>query len=206
MIQLHPYIVGPLATNCYLLYDDDSRDAILIDPGDEGDFLSEQIIARQLRLQGIFLTHGHYDHLLGLLPLILNFPNVPVYLHRADHFLFAQAEASAEYWSKDIPHDPLPPAAVLHDPSTQESTKIGSLSISTLSTPGHTPGSCCYYMRETGWLFSGDTLGEAGVSENMHRYSRPLDLAASRAQLSHLPQETTVYPGHGESFSLKSRT
>ena len=206
MVTLNIYSVGPLSTNCYLLHDEVSNDAILIDPGDEGDYVSEQILVRRAHLQGILLTHGHYDHVLGLLPLMLNFPEVPAYLHTADHFLFARGDASARYWSHDLPHDPLPPVSVLQSSELCNRTRFGTLQLECLHTPGHTPGSCCFYSRDQGWLFTGDTLGEEGTSENNHVYTRPLELGASRARLRQLQATTHIYPGHGDSYQLRSKT
>ena len=192
------FVVGTLATNCYLVWEETKGRSVVIDPGDDGDFVSDQIAARHLDLQAILLTHGHFDHCLGVLPLKLNF-NAPVYLHQRDHGLYTRAEGSADYWQPLVPHDPLPPVDSFfpgsHPPSTLYDLQV-------LHTPGHTPGSVCFYLPKAGYLFTGDTLFKGSVGETRHQYSSALKLSSSLKKLSLLPPETVVYPGHGEPTTI----
>lgn len=198
-ISIETFTLGELATNCYLVYNDTTRHAFVIDPADEGSFISEKILELQLDLQAIVLTHGHFDHVLGLLELKLNF-NVPIYLHEADLFLLKQAQTSALHWLKrEVPPVPLASDFVTDG---QQLTLSGS-SFEIIHTPGHTPGSVCLYSADEQVLFSGDTLFRNAVGRTDFRYSKPLQLNASLHRLFELPAETLIYPGHGETTIIE---
>ena len=94
--------VGDLATNCYLVTDEGTGKTLIIDPGDEADFISTTLLEKRLIPKAIILTHGHYDHCLAVLELKLNF-NLPIYLHEADLFLYQKAPKSASFWSPVSP-------------------------------------------------------------------------------------------------------
>ncbi|KKT64243.1 MAG: hypothetical protein UW58_C0049G0009 [Candidatus Collierbacteria bacterium GW2011_GWC2_44_30] len=91
--------VGSMGTNCYLVSDEKTKEAIIIDPGEEGDFISTNILENKLIPKAILLTHGHFDHCLAALELKLNF-NIPIYLHQEDLFLYQKAHKSSSFWSK----------------------------------------------------------------------------------------------------------
>lgn len=207
--------VGDLATNCYLVTDEETRHTLIIDPGDEGDFISTAILENKLIPKAVILTHGHYDHCLAVLELKLNF-SLPIYLHPKDLFLYKKAHLSASYWSPtsplkgrfrrgrgSIPH--LPP--IDHFLNDQEIITFGNSSLKVLHTPGHTPGSICllsssttYDLRPTTSLFTGDTLFVNGVGSTNHSYSSKSDLQKSlhhlQSTIHALPNSPLIYPGH----------
>ncbi|HEX7017483.1 MAG TPA: MBL fold metallo-hydrolase [Patescibacteria group bacterium] len=198
-MNIETLVLGALETNCYLVYDDKNRQAMVIDPADDGSFISEKILELQLDLQAIVLTHGHFDHVLGLLELELNF-NVPVYMHEADLFLIKQAQSSAHHWlRRQVDPVPLPTATL----SEGQKLEIGTLNFEIIETPGHTPGSVSLYSPESNLLFSGDTLFKAAVGRTDFRYSDPQQLRASLDRLFELPEETIVYPGHGKVTTIE---
>lgn len=195
-MKIETLTLGDLETNCYLVWDEDTRDAYIIDPADSGDFISEKILQYKLNPLGILLTHAHFDHVLGLLDLKLNF-HLPIYLHPADHFLFTQAEKSAQHWLKRTPPPlPAPDRELIPD----QILNFGDSSLTVIPTPGHTPGSVCLY--SPGILFSGDTLFRSGVGRTDFKYSSPDDLHASLKKLALLPPQTLVYSGHGEPTTI----
>ncbi len=178
--------VGELQTNCYLVWNK-SQDCLIIDPGDEADFITEEIINLKLKPQAILLTHGHYDHCLACLELKLNF-NIPIYLDEKDNFLYQNASKSAEHWSatkafKQPLTTPLP-----------KEIKLGEELIKVISTPGHTPGSVCFYAAPH--LIVGDTIFEDGVGRTDFSYSSASDLQKSINLIMSLPEDTLIYPGH----------
>lgn len=198
-LQINTYTLGDLATNSYLIWDEVSRQAVLIDPADEGGFLSEEIVRHQLKLEKVVLTHGHFDHVLGLLEVKLNFPETPIYLHSADLFLIRQAKGSAEHWlGRKV--DPVPEPDKNLTPET--TIKLAGTEFLIVHTPGHTPGSVSLYSKSESLLISGDTLFKQAVGRTDFSYSDPKQLIASLKRLFELPAETKVLSGHGESTTI----
>lgn len=192
--------VGEMGTNCYLVSNHETSEAVIIDPGEEGDYIATSIIENKLIPKAIILTHGHYDHCLAALELKINF-NLPIYLHPKDIFLYEKASSSARHFSGiRIPH--LPP--IDHQMDDGEVIAIGDEKLSVIHTPGHTPGSVS--LSAAGFLFSGDTLFADGVGRTDLSYSSPTDLKKSLLKISKFPPETTVYPGHGDIFLLEQNS
>lgn len=198
-MHIESFVLGDLQTNCYLLWNQDQQ-AVIIDPADDGDFLNEELLRRGLTLESIVLTHGHFDHCLGLLSLASAW-QVPIMMHFADQFLLQEASASALHWlGREV--DPVPPAT--SDLAKLKTIKLIGQEWEIIHTPGHTPGSICLLQRADKILISGDTIfahGSVGrtdfsysSSSQLHRSLRALD---SLAQTGAYGQ---IFPGHGESF------
>lgn len=191
-MKIYPFSLGELQANCYLLQDDD--EAILIDPGDDASFILEEIQRRNLRLVGILATHGHFDHVMAVGELQLGI-NVPFYIHKKDQFLIDRLESTAEHF---LGHKPIviPPQKITF--LSSEELQISHFKFKILHTPGHTPGSICYYIESEQILFTGDTLFMGAVGRADLSYSNKGDLKKSLHSLATYPEETVVYPGHGE--------
>ncbi len=193
-MQIKTLTVGSLQTNCHLLKDEQTQQAIIIDPGDEADFITTTIIENKLEPVGMLLTHGHYDHCLGALELQLNF-NIPAYLHQSDLFLYQKAHSSAKYFS-NIKIPALP--SIRNFLEDNQIISFGESSLQVIHTPGHTPGSCCF-LSDT-HLFTGDTLFATGPGKADRSYSSKTDLQKSLSKLESAVRDTQstiyVYPGH----------
>jgi hydroxyacylglutathione hydrolase len=196
--------VGQLETNCYLVWDETTLECFIIDPGEDADFITTEIISLKLHPQAILLTHGHFDHCLACLELKLNF-NIPIFLDPKDNFLYQNAAKSAEHWTATKALE-LPP------PTPFENSKIENF-FTVIPTPGHTPGSVCLLvnekckMKNVKYLFVGDLIFEDGVGRTDFSYSSPSDLKSSLSKLNSLflihNSSLLIYSGHGNSsFSL----
>lgn len=212
MLSVKTLPVGDLAANCYLVSDSETNQTIIIDPGDDADFITETINQEKLIPTTIVLTHGHFDHVLGCLELKLNF-GVPILLHKNDLKLYSSANQSAKHWLKK---DTLKVPPIVQFIKEGDKIKIGSQTLTVLETPGHTPGSISLIADscQPPAVFTGDTLFKDAVGRTDFSYSSPSDLTKSLKKLSSraqsrdpsipvgMTQKTVVYPGHGESFIL----
>jgi len=187
-------LVGELQTNCYLVWDDKTKEGIIIDPADEANFISEQILSLKFKPVAIYATHGHFDHILASYELQLAF-TIPFYIHPKDLFLVNNLTKNASFWTK---------RKIIEMPPKEVRPPRGRTSkgIEILHTPGHTPGSVCLYFSNEGILFTGDTLFADGVGRTDLSYSSKIDLSASLEKIFKLPPKTKIYPGHGESSTL----
>jgi len=185
-------ICGAYQENCYMLCPEDSRDAVLIDPGDDLFALKRALADAGRQLKAILLTHGHFDHTLSAQPLS-RITGAPVYIHEKDMEILCDSEKNG--YNAMCSTQPSP-TELLADP-LEEKISIAGMEFELLHTPGHTRGSVCFYDRENARLFSGDTLFCAGFGR-MDLYGGSASaMRASLRQLFALPGETRVYSGHG---------
>lgn len=197
-MHIETFVLGQLQTNCYLVWDEKTKETIIIDPADEGDYIATKILEKTLLPKGIIVTHGHFDHLLAATELKLAF-NIPFLINQKDLFLLNRVQSSSKKFT-GIQADPPP----FVDRFVQEGDEIflGSVSFKVIDTPGHTPGSICLYTKDI--LFSGDTLFLDGVGRTDLSYSSESDLHNSiKNKILRLPEKTIVYPGHGNSTIIK---
>lgn len=192
-MEVETLVVGQLATNCYLVWCPKTSEAIIIDPGDAGDYIGEKILALKLKPKLIVATHGHFDHILAATELKLAF-NIPFLIHKQDESLLKRSQRTARYFT-----------GIEVDPSSKidrfieegEVIKFGKETLKVIETPGHTPGSVCFYSK--GVLFSGDTLFAGGVGRtDLGGGSQDKLLKSIKTKLFVLAEKTVVYPGHGE--------
>jgi len=145
--------VGQMQSNCYLLIAE-NRDCLIVDPGDDGDYLERIIADHRAKPLTILATHGHFDHIMAVTELKLAY-NIPFLINQKDEFLVKNMRQSAGHFL-GIQTDPPPDA----DNFLQENEIIalGGHKIRVIGTPGHTPGSVCLYLEKEKCLISGDTL------------------------------------------------
>ena len=192
-LGIETLVVGQLQTNCYLVFDKKTREAVIIDPGDDAEFIIQKIKDLDLKPQFILATHGHFDHILGALELKLAF-KIPFLVHKKDEFIVKRAGRTADYFVKGESN--LTPKIDKYIKEGDEIVfgKEGELKV--VETPGHSPGGV-FFLNE-GVCFSGDTLFKQAIGRTDYSYGSSKDLLESLKKIFKLPKEMIVYPGHGE--------
>lgn len=194
-------VLGLVQTNCYYLYEEETKECVIVDPADEAGRIEEFIEKKELKPTAILLTHGHFDHIMAVEPIRRRY-EIPVYAAAAERETLAdgminlslQLESGgavsieADHWLTD----------------GQEIELLGE-TVRCILTPGHTVGGMCYYFPQAGILFSGDTLFEESVGRTDFPGGSMSNLIDSiREKLFVLPEAVRVYPGHGPITSIKN--
>ena len=191
-IEIKRLTLGVAATNCYIVGDTQTQQAVLIDPVDDAQLLYNTARDAGWEIELILATHGHYDHILASLELV-ELTEAPFYIHHNAPQISALEEQSALVRQL---FPPVPkPDKLLAD--TLEVIELGSIRLETLYTPGHAPGHICYYMRDQGLLFGGDCLFAGSIGRTDLPYADHTTLLNSIFEkLIPLGDETQVLPGH----------
>lgn len=186
--------LGQMNANCYLVIDKKTKETLIIDPGDEAEYIESIISDNNFTPKLIVSTHGHFDHNLVVLTLQLAY-KIPFFLNQKDEFLLKTMRESAIHFLETDPGPcPKPNGYV----KNQDLIKIGKTKLQIIETPGHTPGSICIYSKENNLVFTGDTIFAQGhVGRTDLSYSSREDLKLSLQEILCLPENTIIYPGHG---------
>lgn len=188
--------VGPIEVNCSIVADPQTGEAVIIDPGAEGERIIE--VAKEFKVTAVVNTHGHIDHV-GQVKKVKEFFDVPFYLHPDDLFLIRD-----EIWpgfANYIKAQPCPEPDVPLKEGME--IKVGKLTFRVLHTPGHTPGMCCLYSEEGRVLIAGDLLFKGSVGRwdlpggDREKLRKSLDRIVSE-----LPEDTIVVCGHYEETTI----
>jgi glyoxylase-like metal-dependent hydrolase (beta-lactamase superfamily II) len=190
-MNIETVVVGPLETNCYLVFCPKTLACAVVDPGAEPDRILAEIHRRGLKPVVLVNTHGHFDHI-GANCDIKDAFDVPLAIHTLDSPMLELAALVGSSYGFEARPSP-PPDRFLQDGAK---VAVGEAALEVLHTPGHSPGSVC--LRGPGFLLSGDTLFEDGVGRTDLPGGSARDLERSvRTRILVLPPETRVLPGHG---------
>lgn len=191
-------VLGPVQTNCYLVYHQDTKEAFIVDPADRAERIVQEVERLGLAPKAILLTHGHFDHIMGARGVKEKY-HIPVYAYEKEQDLMADPELnlSMAFMGKSFS---MAADQWFYD---GEKVNIAGLDIQVLATPGHTCGGCCYYLPEEGVLLSGDTLFCRSVGRTDFPTSSTRELILSiKDKLFVLLEDTAVYPGHEETTTI----
>lgn len=196
-LKIHKIIVGMIETNCYIIQDEESKDAIIIDPGDNEDEIFEFINKHGIKhIPYIFYTHGHIDHVRAN-PKLKKLTNSKIAVHKNDVELIENGElCGATYLG--ISYHEHSPDIVIQD---KDEFEFSGNKIKVIHTPGHTQGCVCYLIDN--YLFSGDTLFKSSVGRtDLYGGNYEMILKSIKDKLFILPDETKVFPGHGPETTI----
>ena len=194
-LTMTPFMLGWIENNSYLLTDTAVNECVVIDPSFHPDAIVDTIQKKSLTLKAVWLTHGHFDHFVGTKEIIKKFPTTPIFID------FADLEIVKNGGESDRASSPITQGCPIPTNFLKDNMKIsvGSYEFTVMSTPGHSPGSCCFYFKPANWLFTGDLIF-------YHSYGRT-DLAGGdetalfqsiREKVLSLPDETIIFPGHND--------
>lgn len=190
-MKIEQYCVGQVGTNCYFAVNEDTKELLVIDPGDSAQMLAGKIRQKNLKPAAVLLTHGHFDHAMAAQELAELF-DVKIYAHEAEKNTLEQPglNVSAMIGRRDSYHADV----YVKD---KEVLNLAGMEILVLHTPGHTEGGCCYYLEKERVLFSGDTLFCQSVGRTDFPGGSMKKIVRSiKEKLLVLPDEVRVYPGH----------
>ena len=197
MIKIESRVLGPVATNCYLIINLDNNESIIVDPADSPESIYDMVVRSASRPQAILLTHGHFDHI-GAANEVREHYGIKIYASCDEEKLLA---SPARNLSNAYGMSLRVIADVLHNDG--DILELAGLKIKAIHTPGHTEGGTCYYIESIGVLFSGDTLFCESVGRTDFPGGSMSDIVHSiKDKLMVLPDDTKVYTGHGEGTSI----
>ena len=200
MIKVVPFIfegVDELYANTYLL-SDDNGDCVVIDPAKDYPGIVNYIKKNELNLKAVLLTHGHVDHMRGVDTLVTAF-NAPLYIGFDDEDKLSDTYANVSC----LLGENLIIKSKANTLADNEVLHFLSEDIKVITVPYHTAGSVCFYLKESGILFTGDFIIMHGIGRSDLPSAKPRELANSMAKVLALPNATKIYGGHGPSSTLK---
>ena len=196
-MKIEKFVIGMVMTNCYVVSNEESKECFIVDPGTFSEKIVNYINEKELTVKAILLTHGHFDHIMGIDEFLQEFP-VTVYAHEKEKQLLENTQYNLS--GMDGTGYIFTDAVYVTDGQILD---IAGMQIRVIYTPGHTIGGCCYYLEEEQVLFSGDTLFQESIGRTDFPTGSASALVRSvREKLLVLPGEVHVYPGHEERTTI----
>lgn len=197
-MQIETLTLGPIQANCYIVTDEKTKDAVVIDCGEYTQELEEKLSDKSLKY--ILLTHGHYDHILGVYDLKEAHPEAQIVIHKEEAYKLTD----------DLPsfaHEMMPGVQkyVPADITVEEGDKItfGETEITVIHTPGHSKGGVCYFVEDARTIFTGDTLFCLTVGRMDFFDSSEDEMLESITKLYNMPGDYEIYPGHNRATTME---
>ena len=193
-MKIESLVVGSFSCNCFILIDEPSMEAIVIDPGDEPEVILSYLANEEIKVKALLHTHAHLDHMMATKEVARQ-TNAPTFLHKEDLFLWTNLQMQADLFGFKVE----PPGKVDSFLQDEMEIKFGKEKLKTIFTPGHTPGSCCFHFAgNDSILFSGDTLFKNSIGRTDLWGGDSTKIAKSiKNRLYSLDEDTLVLCGHG---------
>lgn len=194
--------IGSYACNCTLLYSKESKKAIIVDPGNDLNAIKKIIAEKNLVVEKLIHTHAHFDHI-GKSSELSETTKATIHLHKDDLFLYKALKQQGLFFGELVNS---PPKEIDHYIEDEEEYLLeGKKALKASHTPGHTPGSCCFYTElfDTPLLLAGDTLFRQSIGRTDLPGGDFDQISSSiKNRLYNLPGETLVVTGHGPSTQI----
>lgn len=199
MLEIVSFVLGPVETNTYLIADPQTKDAAVVDPAWDGQFIAAEAARRGWRIQSLWLTHAHFDHIGGVKGIWDNISQpVEVALHAADLPLW-RFQGGAPFFGMHIDPGPEPGISLAHG----QILRLGENDFEVRHTPGHTPGHVVFYCAADKVVFCGDLIFNGSVGRtDLPGGSYPTLIESIREQILVLPDETRLLSGHGPATTV----
>ena len=195
-MQLSRLVVGPLQVNCYIVHDEKTKEAIVIDPGDDGREILDLIREKGLKVRYIVNTHAHFDHV-GANKLLKDATGAELLIHEADSGLLSTTANHARMFGMTAPSSPKADRYVKHG----DVLTVGALTLTVLHTPGHSAGGIS--LAGDGMVFTGDALFAGSIGRTDLPGGDLMTLITSiKTYLLSLPDDTVVLSGHGPQSTI----
>jgi len=188
-------VVGPLENNCFIIADENTKEGLVVDPGDEPDRILDLINKNSFNIKYIVCTHAHFDHV-GAVPDLKKETGAKIVIHRDELEIYKSTKDQAAIWGYEL--DPLPEPDIFV--SEGDKIEVGNLRFEVLHTPGHSPGGICLYGE--GILITGDTLFAGSVGRTDFYGGDMEKLKRSFRRLLSLSDKIKVLPGHGPETTI----
>lgn len=197
-LRIKTCVLGAVSTNCYLIYNEETKAAVIVDPADNGAYILNKCRELGITPEAVLLTHGHFDHILAVEDIRRAF-HCKVYAGIREDLLLQDPfqNLSGSMGSEQM--------SLSADVLVRDGEKLSLIGFewTVIETPGHTAGSVCYYLKSEDVLISGDTL----FAESLGRTDLPTGSAGAIVRsitdkLLVLPEDTMVYPGHGDPTTI----
>jgi len=202
-MKVKQFPVNPFSMNCYIYFDESSKEAVIIDPAafsqSEKDEITEFVKENNLNIKYIVNTHGHIDHILGN-KFAKDYFNVPIYMNKEDEFLIANVNEQARFFGLEFP----PPPPVDEFITTETILNVGKTELKFIITPGHSPGSVCIIDDNNKTVFSGDIVFKNSIGRtDLQGGDLKVLLDSIKNKLFNICSDNyLLYPGHMESTSV----
>ena len=195
-LSVEQIVVGPLDSNCYIVWDEYVKKGVIIDPGDDADEILRRIKELGIEISYILATHGHFDHVGAVAPL-KRVLNAEFLAHKGDFFFLEDGENAARRWGFTIEQPPKPDRFI----DDGDTVYVGDSKLEVMHTPGHSPGGISFLYDRM--VFGGDTLFQRSIGRTDFRLGSFDDLQKSiRTRLYTLPDDTVVFTGHGPATTI----